>query len=91
MGVHPDPGSDRTQEVAPRDPASPLTGRLLRDVAALCQLVDQGISVDGEATLVESERWAIFGRTTYDGEVILAEYDDLEEATAVLLAMPRFE
>jgi hypothetical protein len=63
--------------------------RVESDVAMLCELVDRGMSVDGEAVESVSNRWLIYGRTAYDGEVILAEYDDAEEAAAVLREIGR--
>ena len=62
--------------------------RLRVDIAMLCQFVDSGFEVDGEAVLTAGRTWAIFGRSTYDGEVILAEYDDEDEAAAVIRALP---
>lgn len=61
--------------------------RLLLDIARLCRLVDLGYEVDGEAVLSES-LWVVYGRSSYDGEVILAEYAHAEEATAVLRHVP---
>ena len=63
--------------------------RLAADVAMLCQLVADGFEVDGEAVLSEDRRWIVYGRSAYDGEVVLAEYDDAAEASAVLGAVPR--
>ncbi len=65
-----------------------LTERLRIDVAMLCELFDRGIEVDGDAVLLEGLRWVIYGRTTYDGEMILAEYDDPDEAAAVIRSLP---
>lgn len=69
------------------DPAM-LSARLEADVARLCELVGQGIKIDGEVRS-DDDRWIIFGRTGYDGELILAEYDNEREATAVLRSVPR--
>jgi hypothetical protein len=60
-----------------------LSARLESDVAMLWELVERGISVDGEAYESASHSWLIYGRTAYDGEVILAEYADADEAAAV--------
>jgi len=62
--------------------------RLHADVALLCELFDRGIEVDGEAVLADGPKWVIYGRTTYDGEMILAEYDDPDEADAVIRSLP---
>lgn len=66
----------------------PSTGRLEADIAALCDLVARGVQVDGELTYSE-DQWFIYGRTAYDGEIILGRYDDEAEATSVLRAIPR--
>ena len=62
------------------------SSRLQADIAAICDLVNRGMQVDGE--VVVGERWGIYGRTAYDGELLLAEYDDPAEAAAVLAAIP---
>jgi hypothetical protein len=66
----------------------PTPARLRLDIEMLCRLVDSGFEVDGEAVLTVGQRWAIFGRSTYDGELILAEYDDEDEAAAVIRSLP---
>jgi hypothetical protein len=65
-----------------------LSERLHVDVQMICELSDGGVEVDGEAVLADGPKWVIYGRTTYDGEVILAEYDDPEEAEAVIRSLP---
>ena len=65
----------------------PVSSRLQADIAEICDLVNRGVQVDGE--VVVGERWGIYGRTAYDGELLLAEYDDPDEAAAVLAAIPR--
>lgn len=72
---------------SPPDLEHPVSDRLLLDIAKLCDLVDRGWEVDGEAVLIESQ-WVVYGRSSYDGEVILAEYDGPEEAAAVLRHVP---
>lgn len=62
-------------------------GRLRDDLAALSELVAAGVEVDGEAQVTEST-WVIYGRTTYDGEVVVGEYHDAVEASEVLRAAP---
>jgi hypothetical protein len=69
--------------------AQPTPARRRLDIEMLCQLVDSGFEVDGEAVLTVGQRWAIFGRSTYDGELILAEYDNEDEAAAVIRSLPR--
>jgi hypothetical protein len=63
------------------------TAHLHLDIARLCELVAMGYEVDGEAVLSES-LWVVYGRSTYDGEVILAEYTHAAEAAAVLEHVP---
>jgi hypothetical protein len=58
------------------------------DLAVLAELAEAGIEVDGEVQVTEST-WVVYGRTTYDGEVIVGEYHDEAEATAVFRAAPR--
>ena len=70
------------------DHVAERVARVRADVAMLCRLFDSGIEVDGAAVLTEGATWVIYGRTTYDGELILAEYDDEDEAAAVLRSMP---
>jgi len=59
------------------------------EVAILNEMVDRGIRVDGEVRAIGSERWLIYGRSSYDGEMILAQYTDAAEARAVLRAVPQ--
>ena len=47
------------------------------------------IEVDGQVTQIATSTWAIYGHSSYDGEVIVGEYQDFEEATEVLLEAPR--
>lgn len=47
-----------------------------------------GAALDGEVIQVGESTWAVYGRTAYDGEVIVGEYHDLAEAWAVLRADP---
>jgi hypothetical protein len=61
--------------------------QLRLDIARLCHLVDMGYEVDGEAVLSES-LWVVYGRSSYDGEVILAEYTHPAQAAAVLQGVP---
>ena len=90
------PHGGRATEEVPTDvsadaPARSATDRVERlrvDVAMLGELVDNGFEVDGEAVLTGGRTWAILGRSTYDGELILAEYDDEDEAAAVLRSLP---
>src|SRR4051812_21699001 len=57
----------------------------------LARLVDDGIAaIDGDLVAI-GERWAIHGTIAYDGEVILAEFDSIEHAHAVLTRTPRLD
>lgn len=75
-----------------RDDGGP-TGRTRPSLASLCELLAMGIEIDGAVASTERVGWVIYGRTTYDGELILAEYDDADEATAALRSVsgPRVE
>jgi hypothetical protein len=55
------------------------------DVEALAELSAAGVEIDGEVQVTEST-WVIYGRTSYDGEVVVGEYHDEAEATAVFRA-----
>lgn len=63
-------------------------GSVSDGVAALAELAALGVEVDGEVRIAEST-WVLYGRINYDGEVIVGEYHDAAEATAVLRAAPR--
>jgi hypothetical protein len=67
---------------------SDFAERVRIDVSLICELFDRGVEVDGEAVLCEGPRWVIYGRTTYDGEMILASYGDPDEAAAVIRSLP---
>lgn len=62
--------------------------RVSQGIAALAELAAAGVEVDGEVQLAEST-WVIYGHTSYDGEVIVGEYQDAAEASEVLRAAPR--
>jgi hypothetical protein len=62
--------------------------RVRRDIAEVTALTATGIEVDGEVQVAES-LWVLYGHTTYDSGVVVAEYTDVVEATAVLRAVPR--
>ena len=62
--------------------------RVREDVAALSELIAAGIEVDGETQVAEST-WVIYGHASYDGEVIVGEYHDADEASEVFRAAPR--
>jgi hypothetical protein len=63
------------------------SGQASEAIAALAKLAEAGVEVDGELQVAEST-WVIYGRTTYDGEIIVGEYHDAAEAAAVLQAAP---
>jgi hypothetical protein len=69
------------------DEPHPDPDRVREDIAALSELITAGVEVDGEAQVAESI-WVIYGRTSYDGEVIVGEYHDAAEASEVLRAAP---
>jgi hypothetical protein len=58
------------------------------DLAALAELTAAGVELDGEVQVAETT-WVIYGHTSYDGEVIAAEYHDEIEVSEVLRAIPR--
>jgi hypothetical protein len=70
------------------DRPEPSGDRVSEDVAALSELIAAGVEVDGEVQVAEST-WVIYGHTSYDGEMIVGEYQDSVEASEVLRAIPR--
>lgn len=71
------------------DPRNVQLGDLIADdLAALSELTAAGIEVDGEVQVAEST-WVVYGHASYDGEIIVGEYDSAAEASAVLRAAPR--
>ena len=65
--------------------------RVREDVAELAELVAIGIEVDGQVLQVAASTWAIYGHSSYDGEIIVGEYPDAEEAAEVLNAAPHLD
>ncbi len=72
----------------PDPPEGTDPDRVREDLAELADLVATGIEVDGEVQVAEST-WAIYGHSSYDGEIILGEYPDADEAAEVLREAPR--
>lgn len=62
--------------------------RVSEEIAALVELTAAGVEVDGEVQVAEST-WVVYGHTSYDGEVVVGEYHDAEEASEVLRATQR--
>lgn len=76
-------------ESQPDRPRSALDpDRVAADVAALRELIAAGVEVDGQARVADSI-WAIYGHTSYDGELLVGEYPDPAEASEVLDATRR--
>ena len=81
-------------DLSPSDLGPPhvISPDLVReDLAALAEVVATGIEVDGQVVQVAKTTWAIYGHAIYDGEVIVGEYPDAEEASEVLQAAPHRE
>jgi hypothetical protein len=51
----------------------------------LTGLVNSHTEVGGDVLQIGPTTWAIYGSISVDGDVLVAEYDSFEEATAVLL------
>jgi hypothetical protein len=84
-----DPHTDRPEPSGDQVGEGQVSEEQIReDVAALSELIATGVEVDGEVQLEEST-WAIYGRTSYDGETIVGEYYDAVEATEVYRAVLR--
>jgi hypothetical protein len=54
----------------------------------IAELTAIGVEVDGEAQVCEST-WVVYGHTSYDGEVVVGEYQDAAEATEMMRAARR--
>ncbi|MDD9371558.1 MAG: hypothetical protein PV358_15680 [Acidimicrobiales bacterium] len=80
------PSSDAASRGRPsgRERPDPLAEAL----TVLAELAAIGVEVDGEIQIAEST-WALYGRTSYDGEIVVGEYEDATLASAVLRAAPR--
>jgi hypothetical protein len=65
--------------------------RVREDLAELADLVATGIEVDGQVLQVAASTWAIYGHSSYDGEIIVGEYPDADEAAEVLREAPRLD
>ena len=59
--------------------------QLNEHLAALAELTASGVEVDGEVQVSEST-WVVYGHTSYDGEVVVGQYQDAVEAAEVLRA-----
>lgn len=64
--------------------------RVSEDLAELSELAAAGVEVDGETQVAEST-WVIYGHTSYDGEVVVGEYQDEVEASEVWRAVQRHD
>jgi hypothetical protein len=65
--------------------------RVREDLAELAELVAIGIEVDGQVLQVAASTWAIYGHSSYDGEIIVGEYPNADEAEEVLNAAPHLD
>lgn len=79
---HPDPPEP------PGRPDHADPDRVREDLSELTGLVAIGFEVDGPVAQVAESTWAIYGHSSYDGEIIVGEYPDAGEASEVLRAAP---
>jgi len=78
-----------SDHVSPPPPEPEEIDDTLRaEIAAVQELAAAGIEIDGEAQVCEST-WVLYGHSSYDGEIVVGEYQDVTEATAVLRAITR--
>ena len=63
---------------------------LRADLAAIADLAAAGIEIDGEAHVCETT-WVLYGHTSYDAEIVVGEYQDAAEATAVFRAVSHLD
>jgi hypothetical protein len=75
----------------PDHPESTNPDRVREDLAELAELIAIGIEVDGQVLQVAASTWAIYGHSSYDGEIIVGEYPDAGEASEVLKAAPHLD
>jgi hypothetical protein len=54
------------------------------ELLLLAELLDCGVELDGQVVEVAAATWAIAGRITYDGEVIVGEFSEPERARWLL-------
>ncbi len=73
-------------EIPPPEP-TPTPDQLRQDLAAVSELVDAGVEVDGEVQ-IEASTWVVYGHTSYDGEVVVGMYHDEVEAIEVVHRAP---
>jgi len=94
-----DSDTDETTPDEPRNPSSDAGSRgrpsgrdrpdrLAEALTVLAELAAIGVEVDGEIQIAEST-WALYGRTSYDGEIVVGEYEDATLTSTVLRAAPR--
>ncbi len=58
------------------------------DLEVLCELVAEQIVVEGDVIEVAEGVWAVHGQATYDGEVLLGEYESVSRARWMLGQLP---
>ena len=59
-----------------------------RQLLFLKELIDEHATIAGDIIEVGIDTWAIHGSIAVDGEVLLAEYDSLDEARIALGQLP---
>jgi hypothetical protein len=77
--------TELTESTESSESSQLFADRVSEDVAAISELVASGIEVDGEAQVCEST-WVIYGHSSYDGEIVVGQYQDPAEASEVLRA-----
>ena len=65
--------------------------RVREDLAELDELAAIGIEAEGQVIQVAASTWAIYGHASYDGEILVGEYPDADEAAEVLEAAPHLD
>ncbi len=80
----------RTTTVGPPPGVAPHPDRteVVAAIEAVVELTAEGVEVDGELQVAEAT-WVIYGHISYEGEIIVGEYHDADEAAEVLRAVPR--
>ena len=54
----------------------PMSASDRQALASLVAAVDAGVRIDGDALQLGRDTWAVHGNVAYDGEIIVAEFDD---------------
>jgi len=72
----------------PDHPDGTNPDRVREDLAELADLIAIGIEVDGQVLQVAASTWAIYGHSSYDGEIIVGSTLSCREGGAGFFVTP---